>query len=103
MKEQVILSLILLLLGSPSPSLGDSSLVSYPEGYRTWTHVKSMVIQQGHPLHGSFGGIHHIYANSKALDAMRHGKSYPDGSVIVFDLLEAKSETTRLWRGRAKS
>jgi len=102
MKEQVILSLILLLLGSPSPSLGDSSLVSYPEGYRTWTHVKSMVIQQGHPLHGSFGGIHHIYANSKALDTMSHGKGYPDESVIVFDLLEAKSENNAIVEGPRK-
>lgn len=24
--------------------------VPYPEGYRTWSHVKSMIIQPGHPL-----------------------------------------------------
>lgn len=28
----------------------------YPEGYRFWTHVKSMELKPGHPLYESFGG-----------------------------------------------
>lgn len=64
--------------------------VPYPEGYRSWRHVKSMVIEKGHPLYDSFGGIHHIYANPKAVEGYRSGK-WPDGAVLVFDLLEAKS------------
>lgn len=64
--------------------------VPFPQGYRQWTHVKSMVIGEGHPLVGAFGGIHHIYANAKALEGYRKGGVFPDGSVIVFDLLEAK-------------
>ncbi len=35
------------------------------------------------------GGIHHIYANEKALDGYETSK-FPDGSVIVYDLLETK-------------
>ncbi len=46
----------------------------YPEGYRQWTHVKSMVINQGHPLYDAFGGIHHLYANKKAEQGYRSGK-----------------------------
>jgi hypothetical protein len=76
--------------------------VSYPEGYRQWTHVKSMVIEKGHPLFDSFGGIHHIYANKKALDAMKHAKSYPEGSVFVFDLLEARTESNAIVEGPRK-
>lgn len=76
--------------------------VRYPEGYRKWTHVKSMVIQQGHPLFESFGGIHHVYANKKALDAMKSGKPYPDGAVLVFDLLEAKSDNNAIVEGQRK-
>jgi hypothetical protein len=64
--------------------------VPYPEGYRSWTHVKSMVIQEGHPLHGAFGGIHHLYANELAQQGYRSG-TFPDGAVIVFDLLEAQA------------
>ena len=65
---------------SPSP-------VPYPEGYRNWAHVKSMIINKGHPLFDAFGGIHHIYANSKALRGYSSG-TFADGSVIVFDLLD---------------
>ena len=63
--------------------------VDHPEGYRDWHHVKSMVIGEGHPLFDSFGGIHHLYANDAALDGYRAGGPFPDGAVIVFDLLDA--------------
>ncbi len=76
--------------------------VDYPEGYRLWSHVKSMILQEGHPLYESFGGIHHVYANAKALEAMKAGKPYPDGSVLVFDLLEAKSENNAIVEGARK-
>jgi hypothetical protein len=63
------------------------STISYPSNYRQWTHIKSMIIQQGHPLFDSFGGIHHIYANNLALTGYQSGK-FPEGSIIAFDLLE---------------
>ncbi len=75
--------------------------VPYPEGYRAWTHVKSMLIQQGHPLYDAFGGIHHLYANAKAMRGYRTGK-FPAGSVIVFDLLEAKSADGAVQEGARK-
>lgn len=65
--------------------------VPYPAGYRDWNHVKSMVIEKGHPLFDSFGGIHHIYANAKAIQGYKTGR-WPDGAVIVFDLLDAKHD-----------
>ncbi len=61
--------------------------VDYPAGYRSWQHVKSMIIQPGHALEDSFGGIHHIYANSKAMIGLADGQ-YKDGAVFVFDLLD---------------
>ena len=79
----------------------DPPPVAYPEGYRDWTHVKSMVIQAGHPLHASFGGIHHLYANRKAVSGYRSGR-FPDGAVIVFDLLEADSAGNALTEGPRK-
>jgi hypothetical protein len=63
------------------------STISYPGDYRHWTHIKSMVIQQGHTLFESFGGIHHIYANKLALTGYQSGK-FPEGSIIAFDLLD---------------
>lgn len=75
--------------------------IAYPKGYRDFTHVKSMVIQQGHPLFEAFGGIHHIYANPAAMTGYRTGK-FPNGSLIVFDLLEAPSEKGAVTEGARK-
>jgi hypothetical protein len=78
-----------------------SATVPYPDGYRDWRHVKSMVIAQGHPLFEAFGGIHHIYANDLALKGYASGK-FPDGSILVFDLLEAHAKDNATTEGARK-
>lgn len=77
----------LLAAGADAPA-GPATSVGYPAGYRQWQHIKSMVIEPGHALYGSFGGIHHLYANPAAVQGYASGR-FPDGSVIAFDLLEA--------------
>lgn len=89
------------LLNSPLAFAGDTASVPYPQGYRDWTHVKSMVIQPGHPLHDAFGGIHHLYANKAAMQGYAKGR-FPDGAVIVFDLLEAKTGDNAIQEGARK-
>lgn len=79
----------------------DTAQVPYPSNYREWRHVKSMVINPGHALYSSFGGIHHLYANDKAMEGYRSGQ-FPDGSVIVFDLLEATSADSAVTEGKRK-
>jgi len=81
---------------------GAGNPVTYPEGYREWTHVKSMVIQTGHPLFDAFGGLHHIYANPAAAEALRASKSFPNGAVFVFDLLTANTENNAIVEGPRK-
>jgi hypothetical protein len=76
--------------------------VPYPKGYRQWTHVKSMVIQPGHALYEAFGGIHHLYANPAAERGYAAGGKFPDGSVIVFDLLDAKAADNTMTEGARK-
>ena len=73
--------------------------VAYPEDYRSWAHVKSMVILDGHEHFNAFGGIHHVYANDKALAALKQGKSFEKGAVLVFDLLEARTENNAVTEG----
>src|SRR5690606_4123903 len=75
--------------------------VPYPDGYRQWQHVKSMVIREGHPLYAAFGGIHHIYANEAALEGYRTGV-FRDGAVIAFDLLEAVEDGGAIVEGERK-
>jgi hypothetical protein len=65
---------------------GDNLNINYPSGYRDWKHVKSMLIQPGHPLEDPFAGIHHIYANSTAIAGLASG-NYSSGAIFVFDLL----------------
>ncbi len=75
--------------------------VPYPDGYRHWHHVKSMVIGQDHPLADPFAGIHHVYANDLALQGLGSG-SHDDGSILVFDLLEAQEGDGVLTEGSRK-
>src|SRR5262245_44936025 len=57
--------------------------------YRGWTHVKSVLIGPKSAAFATEGGIHHIYANEKALEGLRTGR-FPDGSTLIYDLLEVK-------------
>jgi hypothetical protein len=75
--------------------------VPYPEGYRNWFHVKTMLIEPGHQLEDPFQGIHHVYANSNALEGLKTG-TYPDGSVLVFDLLEYSETDLTIQEGDRK-
>lgn len=75
--------------------------VAYPEDYRSWYHVKSMVIDEQHALAEPFAGIHHVYANASALAGLR-GDGYADGAVLVFDLLEAQDAGQALAEGPRK-
>jgi hypothetical protein len=89
------------LTASFAAAAADPAPVPYPTGYRDWHHVKSMVINPGHPLYGAFGGIHHIYGNAKAVAGYKAGK-FPDGSIIVFDLLTATTADSAIVEGPRK-
>jgi hypothetical protein len=101
MRNLAMLAGSLTLCTSIGVAVADGDLVPYPTGYRDWIHVKSMVIEPGHPLHESFGGLHHLYANDRALEGYRSGR-FPDGAVIVFDLLTAVSAGSAVTEGPRK-
>jgi Cytochrome P460 len=89
------------IVGFSATAWAQPGQVDYPEGYRQWTHLKSMVIQKGHPLENPFEGIHHVYANPKAEKGLKSGK-FANGSVLVFDLLQAKNGGSALAEGPRK-
>ena len=76
--------------------------VAYPEKFRDGRHVKSMVINPGHPLYGAVGGMHHIYGNPKAIAGYKAGK-FANGSVITFDLFEAVDKDNAVSEGAHKA
>lgn len=97
MKLLLSLAAVALLTGAAS----SYTPVPYPDGWQNWRHVSSMLIQEGHPLYGAFGGIHHLYANQKAMQGYKTGK-WPDGAVIVFDLHAADSANHAITAGARK-
>lgn len=96
------LALAAALAAAAAGAFAADAKVAYPDGYRDWKHVKSMVINKGHPLFDAVGGMHHIYANKKALDGYKSGK-FADGSVIVFDLFEAVDKDNAVAEGSRKA
>jgi len=106
MRRIYYVALGLIALGALALVLAKSSKtpqVSFPEDYRSWTHVKTLILRPGHPLYDGFGGIHHVYANSKALPVLKAGSgTFPDGSVLVFDLFEASEADNAISEGARK-
>ena len=93
MDRLVPLCLALVLSGSAQAASPEKPSVEYPAGFRKWALVKSMVIYSDkHPLFAQFGGMHHVYANGEAMRALVKGGTFPDGCVLVFDLLDAKDD-----------
>lgn len=89
MKRAAALAFVTMVVVSHTFSLTARSdnQIAYPAGYRQWAHVKSALVGPASPIFKRYGGLHHIYANDKALQGYRGGQ-YEDGSVIVFDVLE---------------
>jgi len=85
----ILLLALSLLWASAYSAAGPRYLVNYPQDYRQWVHVRSALIGPQNPIYARYGGLHHIYANQLAMEGYRTGR-FPDGSVIVFDLLETK-------------
>jgi hypothetical protein len=66
----------------PSVPLG----ITLPADYTSWRHVKTQVIQEG-PGFERFGGMHHIYANERALQGLR-SRRFEDGAMLVAEFRE---------------
>jgi len=72
-----------------SKTKSDNDEISYPDGYRNWTHIKTGFIGPNNPGFKFSGGFHHIYANNKAMQGYRSGK-FPQGSILIFDVINYK-------------
>ena len=96
------LALALILMTVAAAAIAAEAAVAYPDGFRGWRHVKSMVINKGHPLYDAVGGMHNIYANKTAVAGYKAGK-FANGSVIVFDLFEAVDKDNAVSEGARKA
>lgn len=87
MRTMILKIMAIVVAAGSAMAVNQNGEVDYPSGYRSWQHVKTMIIQPGHALEDPFGGIHHIYGNAKAMIGIKDG-SYETGAVFVFDLLD---------------
>jgi hypothetical protein len=78
--------------------LSTLSEVPFPAGYRTWVHVKSNILGPEH-ANVKYRGYNHIYANDKAYQGYQTG-TFPDGSVLVFDILETNAANNMIGEGK---
>jgi cytochrome P460 len=99
MRKELIASFALSLAAATAAD--EPKPVPFPDGYRDWHHVKSMVILPGHTLYDSLGGVHHVYANEKALSGYRAG-SFPNGSVLVVDFFKEQQADNTITEGPRK-
>ncbi|MEP6729155.1 MAG: cytochrome P460 family protein [bacterium] len=100
MKVVAGLSLVVMLGSVVAWKSLEPTPVPYPEGYRTWTHVKSTLISPSHKQFATMGGFQHIYANAAAIAGYR-ARAFPEGSVIAFEWLEMRdNEGTFVEGGR---
>lgn len=75
--------------------------VPFPEGYRSWAHVKSAVVTPLNSNYSTSGGYHHIYANSLAMEGYKTGK-FPNGAIIVADFIEMVDNQGIIYEGKRR-
>jgi len=102
MKQAILMLLpIAVLIVSFALSAQTDDTPSFPKEFRKWAHVKTVLVGPQSAAFATEGGIHHIYANDKALEGYDSGK-FPDGSVIVYDLLETKEVAGNTIEGQTR-
>ncbi|MEH6535924.1 MAG: cytochrome P460 family protein [Psychroserpens sp.] len=99
----LVISIVLVMSFVQNDTTDNQEMVAFPDGYRDWTHVKSVVVMESHSLYERFGGMHHIYANEKALASMKDGSTYEKGSVLIFDLRHEVVADSFIYEGSRRS
>jgi|GEM_PF-5990577 len=56
MKSKLLVALVSVLVAVATNSYAGKDGVDFPQGYRNWLHVKSMLIQPGHALENPKSG-----------------------------------------------
>ena len=90
--------LLALSVNAAPEAIRPQTPVEYPDGYRTWTHVKTALVSARHPRFASSGGFRHIYANAQGIAGYRSG-AFADGAIIVVDWIKGNDENGEFSEG----
>ena len=97
----VVVAVLAASVGAYDSGASGSDNLPYPDGYRRWTHVRTVVVGPQSPFYQSGGGMHHIDANEKAMEGYRT-RQFPDGAILVFDLYETTEKEGTTSEGARK-
>lgn len=101
MKKAVLMLLAAAALLSLS-ALYAAEPVQFPDNFRRWVHVGTGVILHGaNPQLMSEEGMHHIFANEKAVAGYSTG-DFLDRSIIVYELRETQQKNGVIFEGERK-
>lgn len=75
--------------------------VTYPQGFRRWVRVGTGVLLPDSPFPEVEQGMHHIFANQKAVDGYSSG-DFADGSMIVYELRVARQKNGVITEGERR-
>lgn len=89
-RKAILASTALAALGLAAVAVAGEKGVPLPKDYRSWTHVRSMVVTD--PDHGMYG-FQDVYANRAALETLRgRSKVFKNGAVLVAAIYEPITE-----------
>ena len=79
--------------------------IQFPNGFRNWFAVNSMLIAQESPLFTQIGGMHIVYLNAVGLSTLKAGpvSPYPDGSVFADDVHDFTRQDGSVAEGKKKA
>jgi hypothetical protein len=79
--------------------------VQFPNGFRDWFVVNSMIVTKDSPISAQIGGMHIIYVNAKGLPTLKKGGPfpYPDGTVFADDVHEFSMKDGSYVEGNKKA
>ena len=76
-----------------SPYVDDQGNISIPEGFRGWYFLGTWGVAADEEGAAGSKGFHNVYTQPETVAAFRKTGKFPDGAVLVKELLSAKTDT----------
>ena len=76
-----------------SPYVDDKGNISLPKDFRSWYFLGSWGVATDEEGKVGSQGFHNVYTQPETVEAFRKSGKFPDGSVLVKELLKAKTDS----------
>ena len=84
----LMMVMVAMVVAGSVPARPTANDVPFPDGFRDWFLVNTMIVTKDSPIFDQIGGLHHIYVNKVAFATLKASGPYPypDGSVFADDV-----------------